>query len=259
MRRAIQITFLTLFILSACEEGHQPVQPQSLVQISTINALMTGVYDGETTLQELSGRGDFGIGTFNALDGEMVLHNGAFYQIKSDGSINKPHEQTMTPFATVTFFEPEISFDLSASSYPELKSTLDNLLQSPNLFYAIRIDCTMNYIKTRSVPAQSKPYPPLVEITATQPEFEASHISGTLLGFYCPSFVSGVNVPGYHLHFLSDNEAFGGHVLEFDMEKGVLSLDQIADFRVSLPEDGDFLINNVSEDMSEDLSAMEGK
>ena len=259
MGRPIQIIFFTLFVLFACKEKKKPVQPQSLVQISTINALMTGVYDGETTLQQLAGWGDFGIGTFNALDGEMFLHNGTFYQINSDGKIYKPDEQTKTPFATVTFFEPEISFDLTFSSYPELKSTLDSLLPSPNLFYALKIECTMDYIKTRSVPAQSKPYLPLVEITANQPEFEAYNISGTLAGFYCPSFVNGVNVPGYHLHFLSDDEEFGGHVLQFEMAGGVLSLDQIADFRVFLPEEGDFLNNNLSEDLSEDLNVVEGK
>ena len=259
MGKKLQIPFLMLFVLFGCEKEKKPVQTQSLVQISTVNALMTGVYDGETTLHELAGRGDFGIGTFNALDGEMLLHNGKFYQIRSDGKIYKPDEQTMTPFATVIFFEPEVSIDLTFSTYPELKSTLDSLLPSPNLFYAIKIDCKMDYIKTRSVPAQSKPYLPLVEITAIQPEFEAYNMSGTLVGFYCPSFVSGVNVPGYHLHFLSDDEEFGGHVLQFKMAGGVLNLDQIGDFRVILPEDGDFLNNNLSEDLSEDLIVVEGK
>src|SRR5665648_47431 len=250
------ILFLFLFGYACSREKIQP--QQTIVQVSTIDALLQGVYDGNTSLNELAENGDFGIGTINALDGEMLLLDGSFYQIKADGKIYKPKGTTKTPFATVTFFKPEISSTVSLMTYSELKSTIDSLMTSSNLFYAIQLHGTFNSIKTRSVPAQKEPYRPLVEVTANQPEFEAQSVSGTLSGFYCPPFVSGINVPGYHLHFLSDSKDFGGHVLEFELADGVLSLDQINNFRLILPEEGGFLESNLSGDLSEDLENVEG-
>lgn len=57
----------------------------SLFQASTINALVEGINEGDTTVKELKKHGDFGIGTFDDLDGEMIELDGKFYQIKSDG------------------------------------------------------------------------------------------------------------------------------------------------------------------------------
>ena len=247
------IIFLLIFSCSK-ERG----QEQQLVQISTIDALMQGVYDGATSLSELGKYGNFGIGTFHALDGEMILLNGIFYQVKADGKVYQPEKTTLTPFATVTFFDPEIRFGVSGRSYPQLKKTIDSLIVSPNLFYAVKLHGTFNRVKTRSVPAQQKPYRPLVEVTANQPEFEAQPVTGTLSGFYCPPFVTGINVSGYHLHFLSDDHAFGGHVLEIELVSGELFLDQINDFRLMLPEEGGFLDTDLTNDLSGDLEEVEG-
>ncbi|MDX9880988.1 MAG: acetolactate decarboxylase [Prolixibacteraceae bacterium] len=247
------IIFLLIFSCSKEKE-----QEQQLVQVSTIDALMQGVYDGTTPLSELGRHGDFGIGTFHALDGEMILLNDIFYQVKADGKVYQPEKNVLTPFATVTFFNPEIQSGVTDMSYPILKKTIDSLMISPNLFCAIKLHGTFNRVKTRSVPAQQKPYRPLVEVTASQPEFEAQSITGTLSGFYCPPFVTGINVPGYHLHFLSDDHTFGGHVLEIELVSGELFLDQINDFRLILPEEGGFLDTDLTNDLSGDLEEVEG-
>lgn len=247
-----------LIFLFACSEEDLPKQEQTVVQISTIDALLTGVYDGETTLSQLAGWGDFGIGTFNALDGEMVLLDGTFYQVKGSGEIIRPVGSTQTPFATVTFFQPESSYRVAELDYAGLKTVIDNHLVSANLFFAIRIEGTFRFVKTRSVPAQEKPYPPLVEVTANQPEFETDSVSGTLSGFYCPPFVTGINVPGYHLHFISDDEAFGGHVLAFEMTEGVLEIDRINNFELILPSDNDFLEADLTGDLTNELEDVEG-
>ena len=247
------IIFLFIFSCSKEEE-----QTQSIVQVSTIDALMQGIYDGTTPLSELSTHGDFGIGTFHALDGEMIFLNGSFYQAKADGKIYKPEKSTLTPFATVTYFNPEIKYDVSNMSYPELKLKIDSLMVSSNLFYAIKLHGTFSRVRTRSVPAQQKPYRPLIEVTANQPEFERPSVTGTMSGFYCPPFVTGINVPGYHLHFLSDDQNFGGHILEVELQKGELWLDQINHFRLMLPEEGGFLNTDLTNDLSDDLEEVEG-
>jgi acetolactate decarboxylase len=256
---------LTIFILlcpvlfiAGCKESLTSHQKQTIVQFSTIDALMTGVYDGETTLSELARWGNFGIGTFNALDGEMILYNGTFYKVKSDGNIYRYEGTVQTPFATVTFFQAESSYQVTGIDYSGLKSTLDSMIASPNLFYAIRVSGTFRTVKTRSVPEQEKPYPPLIEITAHQPEFQAEEVSGILVGFYCPPFVTGINVPGYHLHFLSDDETFGGHLLELELEHATVEIDPISQFKLILPHDKEFMDADLSKDLSDDLKSVEG-
>ena len=87
-------------------------------------------------------------------------------------------------------------------------------------FYAVMIQGEFSYVKTRSVPAQEKPYPPLAEVTKNQPTFEFTDVTGTMVGFRCPPYVTGINVPGYHLHFLTDDRTAGGHLLEFTVAPG---------------------------------------
>jgi len=245
-----------IFLFSSCSKEED--DPQSIVQISTIDALMQGVYDGTTPLSELAKYGNFGIGTFNALDGEMIFLDGKFYQVKSDGKVYQPDRSVLSPFASVTYFNSDAEYNVSDMSYPELKTTIDSLMVSSNLFYAVRLHGTFSRVKTRSVPAQEKPYPPLTEVTANQPEFETQSVTGTLSGFYCPPFVTGLNVSGYHLHFLSDDKSFGGHVLEFELSEGKLMLDQINNFRLILPEEGGFLDTDLTNDLSGDVDDVEG-
>lgn len=252
------LSFLLVILLSGCSKEELEIQEQLVVQVSTIDALLQGVYDGKTTLGDLSKWGDFGIGTFNALDGEMLLLNGIYYQVKADGKVYKPETTVKTPFSTVTFLNPEVSYNFSSFSYSKLKTTIDSLMLSPNLFYAIKLHGVFYSVKTRSVPAQVKPYPPLVDVTANQPEFEAQSITGTLCGFYCPPFVTGINIPGYHLHFISDEENFGGHVLELELKNGVMQLDQINNFKLFLPGEGGFLNTDLNGDLSGDLEDVEG-
>ena len=259
LRQLLPVTtvFLVLSLLFfSCSKEED--QPQLIVQISSIDALLQGVYDGTTPLSKLSTYGDFGIGTFHALEGEMVLLDGKFYQVKADGKIYKPERSVLSPFATLTYFDPEIKYDVSAMSYSGLKTAIDSLMVSPNLFYAIKLHGTFNRVKTRSVPMQQKPYRPLVEVTANQPEFETETVIGTLSGFYCPPFVTGINVPGYHLHFLSDDQTFGGHVLEFELSSGELFLDQVNNFKLILPEEGGFLETDLTNDLTGDLKDVEG-
>jgi acetolactate decarboxylase len=248
---------VTFFVFLFGCAAQQNKKQQSVIQISTIDALLQGVYDGQTTLENLRELGDFGIGTFNGLDGEMIFVDGEFYQVKSDGKIYKPAADVKTPFASVTRFEEEQVVQLGNNSYESFKLLTDSLMQTVNLFFAIKLKGEFSYIKTRSVPAQTKPYPSLLEVTKNQPEFEATNISGQLVGFYCPKFVKGINVPEYHLHFLSDDKKFGGHLLEFRLEKGSVTLDKIERFEMILPNEGDFLKSEFETDRSGELKKVE--
>ena len=210
------IRYLLLFAFLAvtvCGCSHLQKDRDVLFQTSTINALLEGIYDGETTYGELKQHGDFGLGTFNGLDGEMVGLDGKFYQVKADGIAYPVSDSAKTPFAVVTFFKTDKTVLLKkAEDYSQLKQYLDYSLPTKNIFYAIKIEGVFKYIKTRSVPGQTKPYPPLVEVTKNQPIFEFHNVKGTIVGFRCPVYVKGINVPGYHLHFITKNKkARGAH------------------------------------------------
>ena len=175
---------------------------------------MSGLYDGDATISEVTRHGDFGIGTFDALDGEMVVIDGEFYQITSDGASSRPRLQT-TPFAAVTFFEPDLLLVGGTVDYARLQEYVAGRLPTQNVFYAVRIEGTFDMIKVRSVPKQHKPYPPLTDVVKNQPVFTLHNVKGTLVGFICPGYAKGVNVPGWHLHFISEDRKSGGHLLDF--------------------------------------------
>ncbi len=243
-------------MMPAC--GSPPVDREMVTQISTIQALINGAYDGVTSFGELKKYGDTGIGTFAALDGEMLEIDGVVYQIKADGKAYQVADSALTPFAAVTYFDTDRTLELaSGTTYAQLQSYLDGVLPTLNIFYAFEISGTFSYMKTRSVPAQAKPYPLLTEVTKNQPVFEFNSVQGTIVGFRCPSYVSGVNVAGYHLHFLTADKTAGGHILDFTVTQAEARVDYTSDFRMLLPGSGEFYNLDLSGNASTDIARVE--
>ena len=208
-----------------------------MFQTSLLSALLEGVYDGDMTLEELREHGDFGLGTFNALDGEMLLLNGTFYQLRSDGRVYKAASEMKTPFAAVIFFRPELERKItSRASQAEIEAKLEKIAPSHNFFYAIKVSGRFGNVKVRSVPRQKKPYPPMTEVITSQPVFELENLSGTIVGFRFPDYSQGLNVAGYHFHFVDDDRTTGGHVLDCVLDEGTLWIDHTSSFHVELPE-----------------------
>ncbi len=207
-----------------------------LFQVSTINALLEGVYDGEFSFRELKTFGDLGLGTFNSLDGEMIMIDGEIYQVKSDGKVYVISDSVKTPFSAVTFFEEDTSVVINSTmDYKSLEEFLDNTIPTKNLIYAIKIEGFFKYVRTRSVPKQEKPYPPLIEVAKTQPEFEFNNVKGALVGFRLPDYINGINVPKYHLHFITENKKGGGHLLELETGEIRVGIDFTDRISVILP------------------------
>ena len=207
----------------------------ALFQTSTIDALLDGNYDGDVSFAELTPHGDFGLGTFDALDGEMVALDGDYYRIKADGRAYSVDGQTRTPFAVVTFFEPTLSESLGAVNLADLCDRVDRLSGDATVCCGVRVDGRFDHVRTRSVPRQRKPYPPLVEVVENQPVFELDDVRGSLVGFKFPDYAQGLNVAGYHFHFITEDRSAGGHVLECRLATGELHVDREADLRVELP------------------------
>ncbi len=241
MHKINHLFFVLIFLglSSGCKKKVD--NPDVLFQISTINALLEGVYDGETTLKELKRHGDLGLGTFNALDGEMLMLDSKIYQIKVNGNAYLGSDSLKTPFSVVTFFEEDTSIILdSALDYKSLEQFLDNFIPTKNLIYAIKIEGLFKHIRTRSVPAQEKPYPPLTEVVKSQSEFEFSNEKGTIVGFRLPEYTNGINVPKYHFHFITADKERGGHLLECETKKIKIGIDFTDKLLVILPKTKEF-------------------
>lgn len=212
-----------------------------LFQVSTYNILEKGIYEGDVTFKEIKARGDFALGTLNAVDGELIGLDGAFYQIKTDGLAYAIDEGMKTPFAMVTHFVPDRSVAVAdLPDYGRLKQHLDGVLESTNLFYAFKIEGTFKSVTVRSVPAQERPYPPLSELFKVQSIFTLKDVKGTVIGFRSPVFFKGIDVPGYHCHFITEDRRQGGHVLECSLEKGRAHIDALKALHVVFPESEEF-------------------
>jgi len=255
MRRHVLLAILLAAVAAGCA-------PQAergvLYQASAVNALVEGLYDGHTTLAHLLKRGDLGIGTLDALDGELILLDGRAYQVRADGKVYRPGPDATTPFATVTFFSPGTTIDIDGPlDFVQLQSLLDKTLPSKNFPLAVRITGRFKYVKTRSLPRQAKPYPRLVEVTRRQPTFEFHDVRGTLVGFRCPDYMTGLNIPGHHLHFLTADGAGGGHVLELEIEAVRAEAGYVPEVRVALPREGEFGKANIGGNKSADIERAE--
>jgi acetolactate decarboxylase len=218
-----------------------------MAEATFIGNLLSGNYEGDVSFTELRTSGDFGLGTFDALDGEMVALDGEFYQVKADGIAYEVDEQLKTPFAVVTFFEPDLHRTLTGPvGYEDLCDCLDRIVGDMDECHAVRVDGLFHYVKTRSVPRQRKPYPPLVEVVKHQPIFELRDVRGSLVGFRFPNYAQGLNVPGYHLHFITENRRGGRHLLECHIAHGELRVDHEVDLRLELPTGIDAVEPDVS-------------
>jgi len=228
---ALHVEYLERRGLRQGEHAHH-----ALFQTSTIEALLDGNYEGDVTYAELEDRGDFGLGTFDALDGEMIALDGDFYQVRADGRAYAVDKRSKTPFAVVTFFEPDLFRPLTAiENFTTLCTYLDRIVEDRAVCYSVRVDGYFDYVKTRSVPRQHKPFPPLVEVVKNQPTFELRGVRGSLAGFRFPDRAGGLSVAGYHFHFISEDRRVGGHLLECRIARGELLIDHEADLQLELP------------------------
>ena len=229
----------------------------TLFQVSTSGALVQGVYERAVSSNLLLNYGDFGLGTFENLDGEMVVLDGAIYQVRSDGKVTKIEKDVGTPFAVVTHFVADQDQMIeNASSFKDFTKICDRYRDSDNLFYAFRIDGHFGNVHTRAM-RETLDGLPLAKAAAIQPEFEFTGVDGTLVGIWAPQFSSTLNIAGYHFHFLSEDRSKGGHLLECSGKHLRIRVERLNDFHLSLPESEEFLRADLTKDTSTDLAYAE--
>jgi acetolactate decarboxylase len=216
---------------------HEEREPHVFFQASTIGALLEGAFEGDLSFGELAEHGDLGLGALNHLDGEMIALDGEFFRADVDGNTTRIAADERTPFAVVTAFEPAIDEQLPDEelSHEELLARLDELVPDDASSCAIRLDGRFDLVRARSVPRQEPPYRPLTEVVSEQHVFELRDVEGTMLGFRFPTYAEGIEVAGYHLHFISADRSRGGHVLDSRSRGLRARIDASNDLHVELP------------------------
>jgi acetolactate decarboxylase len=229
----------------------------TVFQVSTSGALVAGVYDREVSVQAILEHGNFGLGTFANLDGEMVVVDGHVYQTKGTGQVSEAPADAGAPFAVVTWFEPETDVSISPiGSFNDLQARCDGFRRSGNIFYAIRLDGFFTRVRTRAV-NPPKTGTRLIDAAKAQSEFNFADIEGALVGLWSPGFSSAFSVAGYHFHFLSADRRHGGHLLDVAADALRLRVEALTDFHLALPESEAFLKADLSKNTAEELAYAE--
>ncbi len=206
-------------------------------QAGTLNALMDGHFGGDATVGEVLAHGDHGIGTIEHLAGELVIVDGEAFVVDARGVVKRVPSDTPTPFAVVCQFSPLAVVELHGPlGLSKLRERLDGLVSESLSVLAVKVDGEFAELRLRSVHAQQPPYPSLTEVTRHQTEWRVASACGTVVGFRFPDRAAGVEVPGYHLHFISDDRTQGGHVLDLTMVRGKAAVDGGDDLHVELPK-----------------------
>jgi len=236
------------------------IDRDQITQVSVINALMLGQYDGQLPIADLHQYGDFGVGTLDHLDGELIVLDGKAYQVRGDGAVLQVDPARSTPFVVITPFDQDGTFPCpKVDSLSALDAHLATALPQQNNFVAIRIEARVASITMRSVPRQEPPYRPLSEVAKGQSVWTRQKVSGTFIGIRSPSWVDGLNVPGTHWHFLSNDHTIGGHVLDCQIGEGQgqVRYDVCGDWHLKLSESTQFNALDIGRDLRRDLKRVE--
>lgn len=233
------------------------LEKHSLFQVSTSNALVKGVFSGVMTVGELRRHGDFGLGTFAGLDGELIMVDGECFRATAGGEVDPVSDDRRVPFALATVFEADVETTMNrVLDIDSLQSRLDGLRPSENLFAGIRVEGGFERLELRAAcPARAAEG--LLEATRHQSEFAAEDVAGTLVGFWAPHYATSVSVPGYHFHFISDDRSAGGHVLELRAEELSVAMQLQSEIHLAIPETEEFLTADLSGDHRDALHEAE--
>jgi len=250
-RRRTSLDSLVTDVLSEYVQSYG----RNMFQISTATALVEGVYSGSISSSILLERGNFGLGTFENLDGEMIILDGEIYQ--ATGDVRRRSDDFLVPFASVTHFQEGAAFEIGKfASLKEMEVACDRYRESENLFYALRLDGVFDFAHLRavhSVPEGTR----LLDAVREELEFHFPEVEGTLVGLWSPRYSSAFSVPGYHFHFISKDRSKGGHVLNCAAQRLRASMQIVHEYHIHLPAAGTFLTADFNRDPASDLAKAE--
>ncbi|MCT2560381.1 acetolactate decarboxylase [Chryseobacterium herbae] len=222
---------------------HAQQTEDKIYHYSSMDAMRNGVYTGDITVKELKQKGDFGLGTYNFLDGELIALDGNIYRIATNGSVELANEKRKVPFGSFTFFRKDKSLTLEQiKTVEDLLQKLPEILPSRNRFYAIKIEATFSSLTLGgAVKVDEEDTTGIAAFMKTRPLYKKQNIKGTLVGFYNPGYAGGLDLSPFHFHFLSEDKTAGGHLLDgtFSETKITVQLDEKNVYEIILPNTND--------------------
>lgn len=233
-----------------------------MYQVSTLQALAMGYTRSVTTVGELRMHGNIGLGTFENVDGEMILVDGKCYRAMETGLVEEADDAMGVPFSSVVTMAETRSFSIGAMSNIEaLKEYLTVKIEEGfglNSMHVIRIDGFFSKVDARSEAPYRSQHITLKEMLAvTQRAFVFEEIKGTMVCVYYPDYMDGINAAGWHLHFISNDRTKGGHVFDLEMQSGDASLMKIDSIEIQMPCDPAFDTYSLKESSQEDIKEVE--
>jgi acetolactate decarboxylase len=216
--------------VAGCSKKEAAPSPDrdAVTQVSLLGDFKRGAYEGRASVGEMMHYGRFGIGAFDALDGEMLVLDGRVFRFAANGDASEVAPSYTTPSATMTFFDTDMTFDVGALDDVVFHKTMDWKRPRGVQIVAFRVTGLFDVVKTRSVPRQAPPFRPLDEVGASTVQSEWREVAGTIAGFYFADAWKDLNWPGYHLHFIDRDRKHGGHVLSFRLRQGRIEVDACA-------------------------------
>ena len=234
---------------------------KTLIQASTLNALMLGNFDKTVSVKDFLHHADTGIGTYTGLDGEAIFEDGVAYKATADGKVSVMQPEDGVAFGTVAKFDesvPEVELK-NISDIETLKQALEPYVKDDqNIFYMIKAKSVFKTMHVRSCFASEKPYPTLSEVAQDQREFHFENTRGDVIAVWCPKYVNGINLPGWHFHYLSGDKTQGGHILGLSSDDLRVKINKIERFDLTLPQNPEFAKRDLCEDLSAKTAAVEG-
>ena len=234
---------------------------RQFTQISLFSVLLGGHYDGIVSVGEVKRLGNLAIATMDRLDGEMQMIDGVVYQACADGRVYLPGDDATVPFGTIADFRAEETVRLAGiPSYEAFEARMREVCPRNDFPLAIRLTGGFDRMKVRTVKRQEQDGVGLAEAAKDEAVFEFTDIRGDLVGFRLPGYVSGINAPGWHLHFMDADRKHGGHVVNFALREGDLGFCQAGDYHIRLPDSQDVFAGlDLNKDWSGDLKKAEAE
>ena len=237
-------------------------EPVKLFQYNTLGALMSGLYGGTMTIGELLQYGDLGIGTLDSIDGELIVLDGKAYQAKGSGEVPEVVEvdpSETVPYAAVVPHKAEVIFrQRFEMNDKELEERIESYYDGENLFRSIKIHGDFSHMRVRMIPKSTSDRK-FAEVAVNQPEYSKENVTGTIVGIWTPEIFHGVSLAGYHLHFVSDDLSFGGHVMDFVIKEGIIEVGAVDQLDQRFPvQDRQYLFAKFNvEEMRKDIEKAE--
>ena len=243
-------------------DSNIPESNTKMFQVSTLQALALGYSKQVTTVHQLLLHGDTGLGTFEDVGGEMIVLDGHCYCADENGRIKEAHPDTGVPFCSVSYMDNAREFTLGpVPDIGTLKKKLNLKIEEDyglNSMHMAVVSGKFETLSARSEAAYRSHHVTLKAVLEkTQNDYTFSQITGSLVCVYYPDYMDGINAPGWHLHFISEDRCHGGHVFGLKAENCTVKLKKISLIEIQIPNDPTFDTYSLKKASKEEIRQVE--